>query len=65
MKPQAPYFRDLQARLDAYSERRLDEMDKYQNRKAAEDFACGTHHTEDDGDPPGQRADPGRPLNCP
>jgi hypothetical protein len=34
MKPLVAYFRDLKARLDAYSERRLDEMDKYQHRKA-------------------------------
>jgi hypothetical protein len=27
-----PYFKNLKARLDAYSERQLDEMDKYQNR---------------------------------
>jgi hypothetical protein len=33
MKPPAAYFKDLKARLDAYSERQLDEMDKYQNRK--------------------------------
>jgi hypothetical protein len=26
-------FENLKARLDAYSERQLDEMDKYQNRK--------------------------------
>ena len=29
----AAYFKNLKARLDAYSERQLDEMDKYQNRK--------------------------------
>jgi hypothetical protein len=28
----AAYFKNLKARLDAYSERQLDEMDKYQNR---------------------------------
>jgi hypothetical protein len=28
----APYFKNLKARLDAYSERQLNEMDKYQNR---------------------------------
>jgi hypothetical protein len=28
----APYFQNLKARLDAYSERQLNEMDKYQNR---------------------------------
>jgi hypothetical protein len=33
MKPLAEYFKDLKARLDAYTERQLDEMDKYQNRK--------------------------------
>jgi hypothetical protein len=33
MKPLAAYFKNLKARLDAYSERQLDEMDKYQNRK--------------------------------
>jgi hypothetical protein len=33
MKPLAVYFKDLKSRLDAYSERQLDEMDKYQNRK--------------------------------
>jgi hypothetical protein len=32
MKPRAAYFKNLKARLDAYSERQLDEMDKYQNR---------------------------------
>jgi hypothetical protein len=32
MKPLTAYFKDLKARLDAYSERRLDEMDRYQNR---------------------------------
>ena len=26
------YFKNLKARLDAYSERQLNEMDKYQNR---------------------------------
>jgi hypothetical protein len=26
------YFQNLKARLDAYSERQLNEMDKYQNR---------------------------------
>jgi hypothetical protein len=30
--PAAAYFENLKALLDAYSERRLDEMDKYQNR---------------------------------
>ena len=34
MRPLAAYFKNLKARLDAYSERRLDEMDKYQHRKA-------------------------------
>jgi hypothetical protein len=33
MKPLAAYFENLKARLDAYGERQLDEMDKYQNRK--------------------------------
>jgi hypothetical protein len=33
MRPLATYFKYLKARLDAYSERQLDEMDKYQNRK--------------------------------
>jgi hypothetical protein len=28
----AAYFKNLKARLDAYSERQLNEMDKYQNR---------------------------------
>jgi hypothetical protein len=28
----AASFKNLKARLDAYSERQLDEMDKYQNR---------------------------------
>ena len=28
----AAYFKNLKAQLDAYSERKLDEMDKYQNR---------------------------------
>jgi hypothetical protein len=28
----APYLKNLKARLDAYSERQLNEMDKYQNR---------------------------------
>ena len=28
----AAYFENLKARLDAYSERQLNEMDKYQNR---------------------------------
>jgi hypothetical protein len=28
----AAYFKNLKARLDAYSERQLDAMDKYQNR---------------------------------
>ncbi|HEY4791177.1 MAG TPA: hypothetical protein VIJ05_07590 [Actinomycetes bacterium] len=32
MKPLVGYFNNLKARLDAYSERQLDEMDKYQNR---------------------------------
>ena len=34
MRPLAAYFKNLKARLDAYSERQLDEMDKYQTRKA-------------------------------
>jgi hypothetical protein len=34
MRPLAAYFKNLKARLDAYSERQLDEMDKYQNRTA-------------------------------
>jgi hypothetical protein len=34
MKPLTAYFNDLKARLDAYSKRRVDEMDRYQNRKA-------------------------------
>ena len=34
MRPLAAYFKNLKARLDAYSERQLDEMEKYQNRKA-------------------------------
>ena len=33
MRPLAAYFKYLRVRLDAYSERQLDEMDKYQNRK--------------------------------
>ena len=33
MRPLAAYFKNLKARLDTYSERQLDEMDKYQNRK--------------------------------
>jgi hypothetical protein len=33
MRQLAAYFKNLKARLDAYSERQLDEMDKYQNRK--------------------------------
>jgi hypothetical protein len=33
MKPLAPDFKNLKARLDAYSEHQLDEMDKYQKRK--------------------------------
>jgi hypothetical protein len=33
MKALAAYFENLKARLDAYSERQLDEMDKYQNRR--------------------------------
>ena len=33
MRLLAAYFKYLKARLDAYSERQLDEMDKYQNRK--------------------------------
>jgi hypothetical protein len=32
MKPLTGYFKNLKARLDAYSERQLDEMDEYQNR---------------------------------
>jgi hypothetical protein len=32
MRPLAAYFKNLKARLDAYSERQLDEMDEYQNR---------------------------------
>jgi hypothetical protein len=32
MKPLAAYFKNLKARLDAYSERQLDEMEKYQHR---------------------------------
>jgi hypothetical protein len=31
--PSAAYFENLKARLDAYSERQLDEMGKYQNRR--------------------------------
>jgi hypothetical protein len=31
--PWAAYFENLKARLDADSERQLDEMDKYQNRR--------------------------------
>ena len=33
MRPLSAYFKNLKARLDTYSERQLDEMDKYQNRK--------------------------------
>jgi hypothetical protein len=33
MKLLAAYFKNLKTRLDAYSERQLDEMDEYQNRK--------------------------------
>jgi hypothetical protein len=33
-QPLAAYFENLKARLDAYSKRKLDEMDRYQNRKA-------------------------------
>ena len=33
MRSLAAYFKCLKARLDAFSERQLDEMDKYQNRK--------------------------------
>jgi hypothetical protein len=33
MKPLVGYFNNLKARLDAHSERQLDEMEKYQNRK--------------------------------
>jgi hypothetical protein len=33
MRPLAAYFKNWKARLDAYSERQLDEMDKYQNRR--------------------------------
>jgi hypothetical protein len=29
----AAYFKNVKARLDAYSERQLNEMEKYQNRK--------------------------------
>jgi hypothetical protein len=32
MRPLAAHFKNLKARLDTYSERQLDEMDKYQNR---------------------------------
>jgi hypothetical protein len=33
----AAYFKGLKARLDAYSERQLDGMDKYQNRTVFDD----------------------------
>src|SRR4029450_13488523 len=33
MKPLAAYFKNLKAPLDAYSERQLDEMDRYQKPK--------------------------------
>jgi hypothetical protein len=32
MRPLAAYFDNLKARLDAYSERQLDEMENYQDR---------------------------------
>ena len=33
LKPLVAYFENVKARLDAYSERQLDEMDKYQTER--------------------------------
>ena len=39
MKPLAAYFKNLKARLGAYSEHQLDEMDQYQTRKVLAAFS--------------------------